>query len=228
MNHLNMTVHRLIGLPLLAMAMFLTLGCASSQAVKDAPNPLEIDVTEYDRMFDASIAVFREQHLGVQVKDYRMGTVVSKPAVSPTLIEAWRIENAVEGSKLQSTLNKQRRVITVSFRPAPGEPEDNPQTYHMGIQVVIEQEQNPRIQMTGSTSGHSILASYSQTPGELADRGISGQYWYPVGTDPLLENKLMRTIVHRSLTIGMQSMDTEVDEAIDQTQAPRLDGLDKQ
>ena len=106
MNHLNMTVHRLIGLPLLAMAMFLTLGCASSQAVKDAPNPLEIDVTEYDRMFDASIAVFREQHLGVQVKDYRMGTVVSKPAVSPTLIEAWRIENAVEGSKLQSTLNK--------------------------------------------------------------------------------------------------------------------------
>ena len=228
MNHLNMTVHRLIGLPLLAMAMFLTLGCASSQAVKDAPNPLEIDVTEYDRMFDATIAVLREQKMGVQVKDYRMGSVISKPSISPTAVEVWRIENAVQGSRMQSTLNKQRRIVSVSFKPAPDEPADNPQTYHMAVQVVVEQEQNPRMQMTGSTSGHDILGVYSQTPGELVDRGITGQYWYPIGTDPLLENKLMRTIVHRSLTIDMPAADTHVDQAIDQTQTPKLDGLDKQ
>ena len=212
---------------MITFSMFL-VSCSATHAVKDAPNPLEIDVSEYDRMFDASIAVFREQNMGVQTKDYRMGTVVSKPAVSPTAIEAWRIENAVDGSRMQSTLNKQRRIVSVTFSPAPDEPEDNIQTYHMAVQVVIEQEQNPRLHMTGSTSGHNILGSYSQTPGELAERGITGQYWYPIGTDPLLENKLMRTIVHRSLTIDMPAADATVDQAIDQTDTPKLDGLDKQ
>lgn len=228
MNQPNTTLHRLIGLLLVTFAIALG-GCASNAQVKDAPNPLEIDVTEYDRMFDATIAVLREQSLGVQVKDYRMGTIVSQPAVSPTAMEFWRIENSVSGNRMESTLNKQRRIVSVTFKPAPDEPEDNVQTYHMAVQVVVEQEQNPRLQMTGSTSGHGILGAYSQTPGELADRGISGQYWYPIGTDPLLENKLMRTIVHRSLTIDMPSANTDkVDKAIDQTQSPKLDGLDKQ
>lgn len=232
MNHVNLTAYRLIGLLMAALA-FTMAGCSSTSAVKDAPNPLEIDVTEYDRMFNATIAVLREQGLGVQTRDYRMGIIVSQPAVSPTLLEVWRIENSVQGNRAESTLNKQRRVVSVSMTPAPDEPADNPQTYHMAVQVVIEQEQNPQHQLTGSTSGYNIIGSYSQTPDELTQRGINGPYWYPLGTDPLLENKLMRTIVHRSLTIDMPTADAPAtsnpaDTVIDKTEAPKLDGLDKQ
>jgi hypothetical protein len=211
------------------MLLALLTGCAAQTAIKDAPNPLEIDVTEYDRMFEATIAVLREQGMGVQVKDYRMGTIVSQPALSPSAMEVWRIENSVAGNRMEATLNKQRRIISVNLTPAPGEPADNPQTYHMAVQVVIEQEQNPRHQLTGSTSGYRLISSYSQTPEELAQRGITGRYWYPVGTDPLLENKLLRTIVHRSLTIDMPNVDnSSVDDVIDKTQSPKLDGLEKQ
>lgn len=228
MNQVKSTLHRLIGLLPLFLIVLLA-GCATQQALKDAPNPLEIDVTEYDRMFDATVAVLREQGMGVQVKDYRMGTIVSKPAISPSALEVWRIENSVKGNGLESTLNMQRRIVTVQMSPAPDEPADNPQTYHMAVQVVVEQEQNPRHQLTGSTSGYRLIANYNQTPGELEDRGIAGTYWYPVGTDPLLENKLMRTIVHRSLTVDMPNVDnSDIADVIDQTQSPKLDGLDKQ
>lgn len=218
-------LQRVIGLLLVIMVT----GCVHTTAIKDAPNPLEIDVTEYERMFNATIAVLREEGFGVQVKDYRMGTIVSLPAISPSLFEFWRIENSVQGNRLQGTLNKQRRTITINILPAEGEPAGNAQTYDMAVQVVIEQEQNPQRQLTSSTSGYSVFASYSQNPSELTERGISGQYWYPIGTDPLLEKKLLRTIVRRSLTVDMPGVDnSSIQDIIDQTKAPQLDELDNQ
>lgn len=226
--HLQSTLQRFIG-PLCVTLILIMTGCASNFAVKDAPNPLEIDVTEYDRMFNATIAVLREEGLGVQVKDYRMGTIVSQPAISPSVMEVWRLENSVSGNRLESTLNKQRRIVTVNFIPAEGEPATNPQSYNMAVQVVIEQEQNPKRQLTGSTSGYRVFDSYSENPGELQDRGISEQYWYAIGTDPMLEKKILRNIVHRSLTIDMPNADnSSIDDVIDQTTAPKLDDLDKQ
>ena len=228
MMHLQSTLRHLIGLLCICLTLILT-GCSGNQAIKDAPNPLEIDVTEYDRMFNSTIAVLREEGLGVQVKDYRMGTIVSKPAISPSVMEIWRLENSVSGNRMESTLNKQRRIVTVNLLPAADEPVDNPQTYNMAVQVVIEQEQNPTRQLTGSTSGYRVFGSYTQNPGELQDRGITGQYWYAVGTDPLLEKKILRNIVQRSLTIDMPNVDnSSIEDVIDQTREPRLDDLDKQ
>ena len=39
-------------------------------------------------------------------------------------------------------------------------------------------------------------------PGELANRGIEGRYWQPIGRDVVLENHLLAAILRKSLFLN--------------------------
>jgi hypothetical protein len=96
-------------------------GCAAPS--NSTANPLEIDRSEYGRMFTASVEVLREHGFVVDRQDYRYGMVSSRARTSPTLMEPWYGDNTTVGQAIESTANNQRRVITVSLEPAPVEPE---------------------------------------------------------------------------------------------------------
>src|SRR5688572_16983036 len=57
---------------------------------RPAPNPVEVDAAEYDRVFEASVDVLRDAGFRVNRRDYRFGDVVTYPDTSPTVFEPWK------------------------------------------------------------------------------------------------------------------------------------------
>lgn len=73
--------------------------------------------------------------------------------------------------------------------------------YLMHVEVYLEQLQAPTHRLSGSTDPPHVISALGATPTELRERGIQGAYWQPMGRDPYLEQRLMREIVRRSITI---------------------------
>jgi len=203
-----------------------TGGCAAKYTA--APNPIEVDTSEYDRMYQSAIDVLGDRGFIVDRKDYRFGVITSRPKMAPTIFEPWGKGNATGYQALESTVNKQRRVVTVSIRP-PSTPESddisaigNALSYLLSVEVMIEQEQSPRRYMTGSTAGYAVVSALSDTPTELKERGIHGAYWQAVGRDPYMEQDMIAAIVRGSLKVES----TEPLPKVDTTTAPPTEELE--
>jgi hypothetical protein len=215
---------RLAAMMLVASAL---LGCGSRRL---APNPLEVDRAEYDRLFQAAQAELWDRGFRVDRADYRFGKVESQPRPSPSIIEVWHPDNKTAYQAMESTVNHQRRIVTVTLEPqSPETPivpptEDEMEaaatqpvrydTYLMRVEVMLEQKQVPSRQLTGSTRGERLQHTLHQVPLELRERGITGSniesvrrepgaYWEPVGRDYYLEQDLLAAIVRRSLAVGL-------------------------
>ncbi len=192
-------------------------------------NPVEIDVTEYDRIFQASADVLKDSGFRIDRQDYRFGVLTSHPRTSPTAMEPWHRDNVTLGQALESTVNFQRRrihirLIPTTAAPANAEsdtpaavtatlPQDQPaqadaatrvvhDSYMLEAQVVIEQVEAPRRYLTGSTAPGRMYRNLSAAPDELAQRQISENYWRPVGRDTHLEQRLVADILRRSITLA--------------------------
>ena len=196
---------------LLFLMAWLT-GCV--KPVMDTPNPIEIDAREYRRMYHASVLALRELGFRVGRQDYRFGKVSSYPMAAETVLEPWYTSNTSLGQAVESTLNQQRRIASVSWQPvAEPHPTAGPweairgqegQSYWMRVEVLVERLQAPGRHLSGSTHGHALIASLSAVPTEWADRGIADRlYWQPLGRDPLLEQRFIATIVRKSLTLKL-------------------------
>lgn len=208
------------GVPRLLPLLALLLTCVGCQTAPyhAGPNPMEIDPSEFDRLFQASTAVLREEGYVVDREDYRFGAITTQPRPSATLLEPWKGDNTTFSQAAESTLNKQRRSISVTIAPppadevrSPDDPPRNPHSYDFAVEVLIEQEQSPRRSFTGSTVGPRVVRPLNDTPAELKERGIANAYWQPVGRDPYLERRLMGLIVRRSLSLPAASSAAPVD-----------------
>ncbi len=169
-------------------------GCATPRAA--APNPFEIDVSEYGRVFDAAVLVLREQGFRVDRQDYRMGVVTTLPLDAPTLMEPWRAANTSSAPSHDSTLNAQRRLVRVSLTPM--DQTLGPDAYLLSVEATLERRSWPDRRLTGSTNGHTIVAPLSDTPLELRQRGVVSESWRPMGRDAQLEDRLIAAIVRTS------------------------------
>ena len=176
----------------------LLAGCATPiQAVN---NPLEVAPSEYDRLFEAIVHELRDRGFVVDRRDYRFGTVSTRPVGSPTILEPWRADNTTDNQAFASTVNYQRRQITVTLEPvepAPGT--DQPHRYLLRAEVIVERVVVPTTYATGSTTGRRVIGKLTRVPTEWQQRGITGHYWRPIGRDPYLEQQLIDAIVRRSL-----------------------------
>ena len=109
---------RLLLLPTLVVT--LTLGClagCANRTVTQTRNPREIDITEYDRIFEASHQVLRKHHFSVDRSDYRFGTIVTKPQGASTILEFWRNDNTTFEQMLFASANDLRRTVRITLEP---------------------------------------------------------------------------------------------------------------
>ena len=191
-------------------------GCSSKLA--STPNPIEIDTAEYSRMYNAALQVLRDHGFRLDRRSHRFGKITTRYLASPTVLEPWHTTNTTAEQAWESTLNDQRRMVTVLLEPVdpinadlptPPTEDDLPSGYRMHVEVYVERRQSPNRRLTGSTSGHHVFGVLSSTPAELVERGIDGPYWQSLGRDPYLEQRLLAAIVRRSLTTEGPSLHLE-------------------
>ncbi len=179
-------------------------GCTT--VIHAVNNPLEIAPGEYDRLFEAAVGELRARGFVVDRHDYRFGTVSTRPVGSPTILEPWRAGNSVYDQAVASTVNYQRRQITITLEPVEnGQDMEPPDRYLLRAEVIIERVVLPTTYITGSTTSRRVIGKLSRVPAEWRQRGITGHYWRPIGRDPYLEQQLIEAIVRRSLTIVPQA-----------------------
>lgn len=201
--------------PLLLVSLILA-ACHTVPPV--ASNPLDIDASEYDGMYEAARLVLREEGFALDRRSYRLGVVDTEPLGSPTVFEPWLPTNTTLYQTAESTINYQRRVATVTIEPVqPEEPllpesrtvgaatqpatQPTPETYRLRVEVQVQQLQVPTRQLSGTTRGLAVQRRLAAVPTELRERGITDTYWEPLGRDYYLEQRLLSAIVRRSLRV---------------------------
>jgi hypothetical protein len=190
-------------------------GCA--RAIVEGPNAVPVAARDYAGLFQASILVLRDEGFIINRQDFRFGIMNTRPLASPTAYEPWQRQNTTAYQAWESTFNYERRTVTVTLEPA-GSPVGEsastsatqpaqaplataaapPPSYILRVEVLIERQQNPTQQMTGSSSGHAVVADLSATPADLAERGITDKYWLPITRDPYMERQLVAEILRRA------------------------------
>ena len=184
------------------------IGCATSP--HESKNSVQIDASEYSRVFNSAVLVLRDQGFTIDRQDYRYGTVTTRSVGSPTIVEPWRSGNSSTAQAVNSTLNDQRRRVAVVIEPVGGFPGDGVEaqsvaedgSYNLRVDVHVERLQVPVRHLTRSTSGRRVFRMLRSNPGELANRGIEGRYWQPIGRDVVLENHLLAAILRKSLFLN--------------------------
>lgn len=202
--------YRWLCLGLIALAL-MSGGC--NRPFREAPNPVEIDVREYDRMFQASVDVLREYGFRVNRQDRRFGRVTTHPLNSPTIFEPWRAYNTTAEQMWQSTFTNMQRTVTVFIEPK--SPDSKPdgagetqrptrnskpeiEAYSLRVEVLLENHQLPTRRMIPAQGGR-MFSSLSEVPQRWQGRGIESSYWLPIGRDPYLEDRLIRDIVEQAM-----------------------------
>lgn len=100
----------------IALSALLSAACAA--ASRPIANPAEVDVSEYARLFRAADEVLRKHGFAIERRDYRFGVVTTRGLAAPTLLEPWHDSNSTAGQAVESTINGQRRLVTISITPA--------------------------------------------------------------------------------------------------------------
>ncbi len=196
-----MTRHRTACLFLLLLTC-LTAGCSRKIVAADNPAPLDTDL--YKTYFDTTVRVLRDNGYVIDRNDYRFGTITTLPQGSPTVFEVWNPQNTTGYQAVESTLADEQRRVAVTFtRPepdaadqhaAPSDPGDP--GYAIEVEVILERRQVPTRYMTGSAR-RNVFSTLSAVPKDLADKGVTGNYWLPIGRDAYLEARLMKQINER-------------------------------
>ena len=180
--------HPLPRLIALLAATLLGVGCAAGEPV---PNPMTVDAQAYDRAFDAARQVVRDQGFMIDEDSHRFGRLTTQPRFSPTIFEPWGRDNRTLSLAAASTLNLQRRTITVLLEPI----EDQP-LLDVRVEVLLERQQEVTHQLSGSV-GRNVFSRVDRVPAEWSQRGIERRYWEPVGRDEHMEAALLRRIATR-------------------------------
>ncbi|MBI1335963.1 MAG: hypothetical protein GC164_03265 [Phycisphaera sp.] len=214
---------KLSGAVLIALTLAPLLGCASKPSVS---NPIEVDVREYSRLERAAVLVLRDRGFRVDRQDYRFGVVTSKPQGASTIFEPWRADKNTLALATQSTFNNERRLVRITLQPV----ENDPATYLLSSEVVIERQARPGKRLTGSSNGYNVFGSTMPLSDDQARAGLAPIYWRPVQRDESLERDLLARIIRKSILLPEISPAPEPDPtappAVDTTDAPPTDEID--
>ncbi len=190
----------------------MTAGC--SRVIVQADNPASVSSDGYRQVFEATVEVLRDQGFTIDRRDYRFGVITTLPVGSPNVFEVWNAQNTTGQQAVESTLASEQRRVKVSIT-APGSPGASPGQpgrddgadgadpgtgYMLEVQVVLERRQIPTRRMAGSAR-RNVFSNLAAPPKDLVARGVTGNYWEPVGRDPYLEARLIQQITERAGTI---------------------------
>ena len=112
-------------LPLLVGLLLAAAGPGCSRSVKQyRPNPAELDAAAYRDAYSAAQRVLDDAGFALDRQEYRFGRLTTLPLAAPTVLEPWHGSNTTPTQTATSTINRQRRVATVTFEPVTDEPAD--------------------------------------------------------------------------------------------------------
>ncbi len=177
-------------------------GCASGY--RPTKNTIDIESSEYSRVFKAAVKILRDQGFTVDREDFRYGVITTLAVGAPTIVEPWRPGNRTTAQAIDSTLNDQRRRVAVTMEPespiqdGADQSVGNSDKYTMRVDVQVERLQIPARHLTQSTAGRRVFKTLWSNPGKLQGRGISKKYWEPIGRDTVLERHLLAAIIRKS------------------------------
>jgi hypothetical protein len=72
-----------------------------------------------------------------------------------------------------------------------------PGAYRLNVVVMQERRERPTTRLTGSVASRSVFSNLRAVPAELSQRGITNDYYLPVGRDADLEARIHRQIIRR-------------------------------
>lgn len=186
--------------PMLIVLSCLLLLAGCSRAIVQSENPAPIDADQYRACFDEAVWVLRDNGFVIDRKDYRFGTITTRPLGSPNLFEPWHAQNTTADQAIESTLSSEQRTVSVTITEMPATDltsQAGKTGYTIEVNVTLQRQQAPTRRLAGSAQ-RNVFSNLAAPPRELADKGISGTYWEPVGRDPYLEARLMKQIIERT------------------------------
>jgi hypothetical protein len=147
----------------------------------------------YDRLWDASEKVARDDLFPIDRRDYRDGVLTTEPVISKQFFEFWRDDVLTAKGLARSSLQTIRRSIHFDFiRLDSG-------GWSVSPKVVVEQFASAGRRITYVGAYQSITDPGGTVGSTEADEGIyiTAQYWFAIGRDPSLERKLAKQIEQR-------------------------------
>ena len=186
-------------------------GCAAPLAKKQ--DSIDIDGSEYARVYHACVQVLREDGFTLDRQDFRFGVITTKPIADSGLEQLRRPRSHTMAQAVESTFHDQRRRVNITLKRqdqsqqppmAPGlkAKSTQPVEYALRVEVQIERRQIPKRHLTQSTAGHRILRNLARNPYELEQREIRGEYWQPMGRDLYHGQHLLAAIIRKSILLG--------------------------
>ncbi len=189
------------------LAAVLAGGCQAPQP-PTGPTAAVLEISDYERFFDATLTTLRRYDLPPDRVDRIAGLIVSEPTTSAQWFELWRVDAPGGYQLLESSLHTVQRTVTVTLErddgrsagapePTAAEAEEPPiisGRYRVTVKVDKARRVSPERQITLASGA---LAIYSErVPTVEGERGPKSRHvqWVPLGRDGLLEAWLLEQI----------------------------------
>jgi hypothetical protein len=179
-------------------------GCASAPSANIADSAtVQVGAGEYARAFDAARRVLRDRGFILERVDARSGIITTQPKTTAGLATPWDREQQSLAQEVEDFLQRQQRVVRVTFEPAAGaepasdggsQPPENLNTAStpltMRVQVTIE-----RISVPGRRLEPEAIkeSTYTYDPA-LGARGMQPSYEVATRRDAAGERRLVELI----------------------------------
>lgn len=176
----------------LAFALLLHFsGCLSGPSVNApvvGPNAVQLSASQYDQMWERTVAVLNDLHFTVARESKQEGVIETNYRAGANLLEPWHHDSIGYANRLESTLQSIRRRVFVSFESVA------PETIMISVRVDKEIEDLP-----GLAANYEGGATFPESrPLERDLDQVIGQSgpsrWLSRGTDRALESEIMRRI----------------------------------
>lgn len=156
----------------------------------DRPSPVNFEVADFDRAFEACQSVMRARFFDVDRIDARLGVITSRPVTGAQFFEPWRRDNSSLGDVTRSSIATYRRTVRFDITRTPAG------RFRVTPRVLVERQTNvSRYQPSGAQT--SLSVDQSALTARTEDGPAPLVYWYAVGRDYDLENTLAEAVVSK-------------------------------
>ncbi|MEX2212915.1 MAG: hypothetical protein WD768_02230 [Phycisphaeraceae bacterium] len=184
-------------------------GCGSGPAI-DNPQPVSADA--YRATFDAGVLVLRDHGFTVNRQDYRFGRITSKPKPSPNVTQFWTADNGTFDQAMSSSLNNQRRIVTISLTPTKGEGDGQANetgAYLLQVEVELQRLSDTTRRMTGSMEAYSVSRNLTDRPDEFRRANVPTRKFYLLEKDTPMEQRMLADILQRAAELKPVKVETQ-------------------
>lgn len=169
---------------------------ATTQAVYwlDQPAVATVTASDFEKLVHSTEAILRDYCFVIDRVDYRLGLVTTDPLVGAQFYEPWRRDNQTAEDVLRSSLGTRRRIVRVKVvRNEDG-------SFTATPKVILERQASAEKRITNVVAYRAPRKPAD--PRDLprgtkeSDQGIliPSKYWYAIGRDSALEQKLASEI----------------------------------